>query len=148
MKLRRPLAVLPLAAALLAACSPLNHLAGDGTPAKRLDGRWAVRYVAGQEIPAPWGLGETLEPDLTEAEGVQYDQDSGVFTAGQYGLAAVEGQPQSSVGRRLPARRRDAAPLRPAPPRLAGRGARVALSPSSGLAAQRCAGGPGSDRGR
>ena len=54
MKLRRPLAVLPLAAALLAACSPLNHLAGDGTPAKRLDGRWAVRYVAGQEIPAPY----------------------------------------------------------------------------------------------
>lgn len=54
MKLRRPLAVLPLAAALLTACSPLNHLAGDGMPAKRLDGRWAVRYVAGQEIPAPY----------------------------------------------------------------------------------------------
>ena len=47
-------AALPLAAALLSACSPFTRIEGDTKTVGKLDGRWAVRYVAGKEIPRPY----------------------------------------------------------------------------------------------
>lgn len=53
MKARHRLVALPLAAALLSACSPFTRIEGDAHTAGKLDGSWAVRYVAGKEIPKP-----------------------------------------------------------------------------------------------
>ena len=53
MKARYRLAALPLAAVLLSACSPFTRIEGDAHTAGKLDGSWAVRYVAGKEIPKP-----------------------------------------------------------------------------------------------
>lgn len=53
MKARHRLVALPLAAALLSACSPFTRIGGDANTAGKLDGSWAVRYVAGKEIPGP-----------------------------------------------------------------------------------------------
>ena len=53
MKTRYRLAALPLTAVLLMACSPFTRIQGDGKTLGKLDGRWAVRYVAGKEIPKP-----------------------------------------------------------------------------------------------
>jgi heat shock protein HslJ len=47
------LAALPLAAALLSACSPFTRIEGDSRTLAKLDGSWAVRSVAGKEIPPP-----------------------------------------------------------------------------------------------
>ena len=52
MKARCRLA-LPLAAALLSACGPFSRTGGDGKAVDKLDGSWAVRFVAGKEIPGP-----------------------------------------------------------------------------------------------
>lgn len=38
---------------LLSACSPVTRIEGDSKTVGKLDGRWAVRYVAGKEIPGP-----------------------------------------------------------------------------------------------
>lgn len=51
MKARHRLVALPLAAALLSACSPFTRIEGDANTAGKLDGRWAVRYVAGKGDP-------------------------------------------------------------------------------------------------
>lgn len=53
MKTPYRLAALPLAAALLSACSPFTRIDGNAGTAGRLNGSWAVRYVGGKEIPRP-----------------------------------------------------------------------------------------------
>ncbi|MDD3326121.1 MAG: META domain-containing protein [Zoogloea sp.] len=53
MKTPYHLAALPLAAALLSACSPFTRIEGDSRTLAKLDGSWAVRSVAGKEIPPP-----------------------------------------------------------------------------------------------
>lgn len=53
MKTLYRLAALPLAATLLSACSPFTRIEGDSRTLAKLDGSWAVRYVAGKEIPRP-----------------------------------------------------------------------------------------------
>lgn len=39
---------------LLSACSPFTRIQGDSKTVGKLDGSWAVRYVAGKEIPKPY----------------------------------------------------------------------------------------------